>query len=72
MGCTKSVERKLVNEDVDIKRKFLVGIHFSKGGEGFEGNVQIALGTTRKKKYEMVSTEQTVEEDVQGESVQEI
>ena len=70
MGCAKSKERKLYNEDVDIKRKFLVGIHFSKGGEGFEGNIQIALGTTRKKKYEMVSSEQTVGEDVQDESVQ--
>ena len=70
MGCTQSTERELYNEDVDIKRIFLVGIHFSKGGEGFEGNVQIALGTTRKKKYEMVSNEQTpTEENVQDESV---
>ena len=67
MGCTQSTERKLYNEDVDIKRKFQVGIHISKGGEGFEGNVQIALGTTRKKKYEMVSND---EENVQDESVQ--
>ena len=68
MGCAKSKERKLYNEDVDIKRKFLVGIHFSKGEEGIEGNVQVALGTTRKKKYEMVSNEQTpTEENVQGE-----
>ena len=63
MGCKNSSERKLFNEDVDIKRKFQVGIHFSKGTEGLEGNIQIALGTTRKKKYEMVST---VEENVQG------
>lgn len=63
MGCKNSTERKKFNEDVDIKRKFLAGIHFSKGAEGVEANVQIALGTTRKKKYEMVSK---VEEDVQG------
>ena len=47
MGCSQSIERKLYNEDVDIKRKFMVGIHFSKGGEGMEGNFQVALGTTR-------------------------
>lgn len=63
MGCGNSTERELFNEDVDIKHKFLVGIHFSKGAEG---NVQVALGTTRKKKYEMVSNEQTVGEDVKG------
>lgn len=56
MGCSQSTERKLYNEDVDIKRKFMIGMHFSKGGEGMEGNFQVALGTTRKKKYEEVST----------------
>ena len=56
MGCknTKTNEEKLFNEDVDIKRRFLPGIPFSKGAEGLEGNVQIALATTRKKKYERV------------------
>ena len=74
MGCSQSKERKLYNEDVDIKRKFMAGFHISKGGEGVEANVQIALGTTRKKRYEEVKEEivQTppVEEGVQGESVQ--
>ena len=56
MGCLQSTERKLYNEDVDIKRKFMVGIHFSKGGGGMERNFQIALRTTRKKKYEEVPT----------------
>ena len=56
MGCLQSTERKLYNEDVDIKRKFMVGIHFSKGGDGVEGNFQIGLGTVRKKRYEEVST----------------
>ena len=67
MGCSQSTERKLYNEDVDIKRKFLVGIHFSKGSEGVEGNFQVALGTTRKKKYEMFSNVQTpsIEENEQ-------
>ena len=67
MGCQQSVERKLYNEDVDIKRKFLVGIHFSKGSEGIEANVQIAQGTTRKKKYEEVPTVE--EENLQTSSV---
>ena len=65
MGCLQSTGRKLYNEDVDIKRKFMVGIHFSKGGDGMEGNFQIGLGTVRKKKYEEVSTVE--EEHVQGE-----
>ena len=71
MGCKNSTERKLINEDVDIKHKFMAGIHISKGSEGLEGNVLIALGTTRKKKYEMVSNEQTVGEDVQAPPVEE-
>ena len=50
MGCSQSTEEKLYNEDVDIKRKFMIGLHFSKGGDGMEGNFQIALGTVRKKK----------------------
>ena len=56
MGCKNSTENngELFNEDVDIKR-FLTGIHISKGAEGIEGNVQIALGKTRKKKYERVN-----------------
>ena len=58
MGCCESnnteINGELFNEDVDIKR-FLTGIHFSKGAEGLESNVQIALGTTRKKEYERVS-----------------
>ena len=76
MGCVKSTERKLYNEDVDIKRKFLVGIHFSKGSEGVEGNFQVAIGSSRKKKYKEVSTveEENVQtppvENVQDESVQ--
>ena len=56
MGCLQSTERKLYNEYVDIKRKFMVGIYFLKGGDGMEGNFQIGLGTVRKKKYEEVST----------------
>ena len=43
------------NEDVDIRKKFLTGVHIAKGANGIEGNVQIALGTTRRKKYELVT-----------------
>ena len=68
MGCLQSTERKLYNEDVDIKRKFMVGIHFSKGGDGMEGNFQIAFGTARKKKYEEVSSEGDIQvPSVEGE-----
>ena len=59
MGCKGSTvennQRELHNEDIDIKHRFLAGVHISKGSEGIEGNVQIALGTIRKKKYERVN-----------------
>ena len=63
MGCKPSrlqvqPNGDLFNEDTDIKRIFLTGIHISKGAEGIEGNIQIALGTTRKKKYERVADNQ--------------
>ena len=70
MGCknTNANNRELFNEDVDVKRRFLTGIHFSKGAEGMKGNVQIALATTREKKYERVSAQQQtpVEEEDQN------
>ena len=55
MGCKNSNENndELFYEDVNIERKFLTGIHFSKGAEGLE--VQIAFATTREKKYERVA-----------------
>ena len=62
MGCKNSTENnrgELFNEDVNIKHRFLTGTHISKGAEGLEGNVQIALGTIRKKKYERVTNGQT-------------
>ena len=73
MGCkSRTEERELFNEDVDIKRRFLTGIHISKGAEGIEGNVEIAFGTTRKKKYERVgaqtSTPQTPAKETEGHS----
>ena len=45
----------------------MVGIHFSKSGDGMEGNFQVALRTTRKKRYEMVSKVEEPVENVQGE-----
>ena len=47
----------------------MVGIHFSKGSEGVEGNFQVAIGTSRKKKYEEVSNDE--EENVQTSSIEE-
>ena len=32
------------------------GIHLSKGVEGFQGNIQLALGASKKKKYEKVAS----------------
>ena len=48
MGCLQSTERKLYNGGDDIKRKFMIGVHFSKGGDGMEGNFQVAKRSTKK------------------------
>ena len=61
MGCKNSVEnneRELYNEDTNVRHRFLLGVHVSKDPDGVEGNIQLACGVTRKKKYERV--EQTV------------
>ena len=60
MGCKPSrlqvqSNGDLFNEDIDIRKRFLTGVHISKGATGIEGNIQLALGTTRKKKYERVA-----------------
>ena len=59
MGCKPSKPKiqangDLYNENIETRRRFLTGVNMSKGAEGIEGNIQIALGTTRKKKYERV------------------
>ena len=57
-GCKNSAEnneRELYNKDVNVKHRFLFGVHISKDPDGIEGNVQIACGTIRKKKYERVA-----------------
>ena len=61
MGCKPSSPQiqsngDLFNEDTDIRKRFLTGVHISKGASGIEGNIQLAFGTTRKKKYERVAT----------------
>ena len=68
--------RHIYNEDVDIRKKFLTGVHIAKGANGIEGNIQIALGTTRRKKYELVTPpaepaepEVPSVDDTQGDSV---
>ena len=56
-GCkssTENNEKELVNKDINVRHRFLFGVHVSKDPEGIEGNVQIACGTIRKEKYEKV------------------
>ena len=58
MGCKHTqIEHngELFNEDVDIRKRFLTGVHIAKGADGVHGNIQIALGVTRRKKYERVA-----------------
>ena len=58
MGCRNSNtnnEKELYNEDVNVRDRFLFGVHVSKDPEGIEGNIQLACGTIRKKKYERVA-----------------
>ena len=58
MGCTSSKQKQkqfdgdLYNEDSDVRRKLLTGIHMSKGPEGIERNFQFAFEKTKRKKYE--------------------
>ena len=66
-GCKSSTENnELYNEDVNVRHRFLFGVHVSKDPEGIEGNVQLACGTIKKKKYERVppvtNTEQEQEQ----------
>ena len=62
---------------MNVKHRFLAGVHISKDPDGIAGNVQIALGTIRKKKYERVannlqaSDEQIVDNlQVSGEQIE--
>ena len=57
MGCKPSKLQiqhngDLFNEDTDIRKRFLTGLHVSKGADGLEGNFQIAFGKTKRKRYE--------------------
>ena len=58
MGCKSSTvensENELYNKDVNVRHRFLFGVHVSKDPDGVEGNVQIACGTICKEKYERV------------------
>ena len=76
-GCKSSTvennERELYNKDVNVRHRFLFGVHVSKDPEGIEGNVQIACGTIRKEKYEKVPSvtntgepAQQIEDNPQG------
>ena len=55
---------------MNIRHRFLFGVHVSKDPEGIEGNVQIALGTIRKKKYERVANRRDTGEQQQQEEEQ--
>ena len=57
MGCKNSNtnnEKELVNKDVNVRHRFLFRVHVSKDPDGVEGNVQLACGVIKKKKYERV------------------
>ena len=55
-GCKNSTgNNELYNEDTNVRHRFLFGVHVSKDLEGIEGNIQLACGTIRKKKYERVA-----------------
>ena len=67
MGCKNSRveiqnDGKLINEDIDVRKRFLTGLQASKGAEGIEGNFQIAFATTKKKRYERVNAPPPTEE----------
>ena len=49
---------------MNVRHRFLFGVHVSKDPEGIEGNVQIALGTIRKKKYERVANQEEQEQEI--------
>ena len=55
-GCKSSTvennERELYNEDTNVRHRFLFGVYVSRDSEGIEGNIQLACGTLRKKKFE--------------------
>ena len=54
MGCKQSKQRDAlrvvkVNKDVEVRRKFQIGLHLTKE----EAGVQVAFGKTSRKKYEL-------------------
>ena len=61
-GCKSSTveNNELYNEDTNVRHRFLFGVHVSKDTEGIEGNVQLACGTVRKKKFERVESRRQV------------
>ena len=49
MGCKHSRQSVVkVNKDVEVRRKFQIGLHLTKE----EAGVQVAFGKTSRKKYE--------------------
>ena len=65
MGCNQS--RQKVNKDVEVRRKFQIGLHLTKE----EAGVQVAFGKTSRKKYETPSVLPEVKalrDDMQGDT----
>ena len=58
MGCKNSKQVPKVNKDVEVRRKFQIGLHLTKE----EAGVQVAFGKTSRKKYETPSAQKEASE----------
>ena len=64
MGCEPSKLQiqhngDLFNEDFNVKRKFITGLHLARecgNNDGLEANFQLAFAKSRLRKYENVAT----------------
>ena len=65
MDCKSSKPETQYNEDTNVRKRFLVGLQASKGAEGMQGNFQIAFATTKRKRYDQISTPPPPTEEVQ-------
>ena len=66
MGCNQSKQSAVkvpkVNKDVEVRRKFQIGLHLTKE----EASVQVAFGKTSRKKYETPSAQKEASESPAG------
>ena len=64
MGCKPSKLQiqhngDLFNEDINVKRKFITGLHLARkrgNNDGLEANFKLAFAKSKPKKYEKVAT----------------